>query len=39
MTNRSDSLGTRAYGYNNQGLLIGITNSYGTEQSEPLQHP
>ena len=32
MTNRSDSLGTRAYGYNNQGLLIGITNSYGTER-------
>ncbi|HEY5911886.1 MAG TPA: hypothetical protein VJA21_14890, partial [Verrucomicrobiae bacterium] len=33
MTNRTDSLGSRLYTYNNQGLLSGIVSAYGAERS------
>ncbi|HEY5912717.1 MAG TPA: RHS repeat-associated core domain-containing protein [Verrucomicrobiae bacterium] len=33
MTNRTDSLGSRLYTYNNQGLLNGIVSAYGTERA------
>ena len=32
LTNRTDALGSRKFAYNNQGLLVGVANAYGTER-------